>query len=51
MELPLSPEIYTNAHLLYKNTKDKRLANYLNIVLLKYKGYSQIEIADILNLD
>ena len=51
MELPLSPETYSSIHLLYKKTKDKRIANYLNIILLKHKEYSQVEIADILNLD
>jgi transposase len=51
MELPLSPEIYNSLRSLYKSTKDKRVANYLNIVLLKHKEYSQVEIADILNLD
>lgn len=51
MELPLTQEMYDSLRLLYKSTKDKRTANYLNIVLLKHKGYSQVEIADILNLD
>jgi len=36
---------------MYKSTKDKRTANYLNLILLKHKGYRQVEIADILNLD
>ncbi len=51
MEFPLLPETYHAIRLLYKFTKDKRIANYLNIILLKHKGYSQIEIADILHLD
>lgn len=51
MEFPLSVETYDSVRLLYKSTKEKRLANYLNIVLLKHKGYSQVEIADILQLD
>lgn len=51
MELPLSPEAYSCIRLLYKKTKEKRVANYLNIILLKHKEYLQVEIADILNLD
>ncbi len=51
MEFPLSPETYSSIRSLYKETKDKRTANYLNIILLKHKEYSQVEIADILNLD
>ena len=43
--------MYHSIRLLYKSTKDKRTANYLNIILLKHKGYSQVAIADILNLD
>jgi transposase len=51
MEFPLLPETYNSIRLLYKSTKDKRTANYLNILLLKNKNYSQVEIADILQLD
>ncbi len=51
MDFPLLPETYNAIRLLYKSTKDKRIANYLNILLLKHKGYSQVEIADILQLD
>lgn len=51
MEFPLLPETYHSIRLLYKSTKDKRIANYLNIILLKHKEYSQVEIADILHLD
>ena len=51
MEFPLLPETYQAIGLLYKSSKDKRIANYLNIILLKHKGYSQVEIADIVQLD
>ena len=51
MNFPLLPETYHSIRLLYKSTKDKPIANYLNIILLKNKGYSQVEIADILQLD
>ena len=51
MDFPLLPDTYNSIRLLYKSTKDKRIANYLNIILLKHKGYSQVEIADILQLD
>lgn len=51
MTLPLSEKDYHAILLSYKQTKDKRLAIYLNIILLKHKGYRQFEIADILNID
>lgn len=51
MELPLSDSVYQIIRSQYKKTKDKRTASYLNIILLKHKQYSQIEIADILNID
>jgi transposase len=51
MTIPLLPEAYTTIRSLYKTTKDKRIATYLNIILLKHKGYPQVEIADILNID
>jgi transposase len=51
MEIPLTETLYKEVHSLYKSTKDKRTANYLNIILLKHKNYRQVEIADILNLD
>ncbi len=51
MKLPLSEEMYATIRSQYKKTKDKRTATYLNIILLKHKKYSQIEIADILNID
>lgn len=51
MILPLTTENYQLILKMYKSTKDKREANYLNLILLKHKGYSQIEIADILHLD
>ena len=50
MTLPLTELEYQSIRSLYKSTKDKRIATYLNIVLLKHKLYSQIEIADILNI-
>lgn len=49
--LPLTDDLYQTVLKRYKSTKDKREANYLNIVLLKHKGYSQVEISNILNLD
>jgi transposase len=51
MNILLSNEEYKSLLILYKTTKDKRVANYLNIILLKHKNYSQVEIADILNID
>lgn len=51
MELPLTETLYKEVHTLYKMTKDKRTANYLNIILLRHKNYKQVEIADILHLD
>jgi transposase len=51
MLLPLTEPDYATILGLYKSTKDKRTANYLNIIILKHKGYRQVEIADILNLD
>jgi transposase len=51
MLLPLTASDYATILSLYKSTKDKRIANYLNIIILKHKGYRQVEIADILNLD
>lgn len=51
MEVPLSTISYQTIRTMYKTTKDKRTATYLNIILLKHKQYSQIEIADILNID
>ncbi len=51
MELPLSEQNYYRIREQYKKTKDKRIANYLNVILLKHKKYTQVEIADILNLD
>lgn len=51
MTLPLQEADYVAIRTLYKRTKDKRVANYLNIILLKHKGYSQVAIADILQLD
>ena len=51
MILPLTNSMYADVRLLYKKTKDKQVANCLNIILLKHKGYPQTEIADILNLD
>jgi transposase len=51
MEMPLSDSQYQTIRSQYKKTKDKRIATYLNIILLKHKQYSQIEIADILNID
>ncbi len=51
MEIPLLPETYQSLRSLYKSTKDKRTANYLNIILLKHQGYSQVDIANILHLD
>lgn len=51
MTLPLADSTYEELLNLYKKTKDKRSATYLNIILLKHKGYAQVEIADILNID
>ena len=51
MNLPLTEPEYQSIRSLYKSTKDKRIATYLNIILLKHKLYPQIEIADILNID
>jgi transposase len=51
MEIPLSDTTYQTIRSEYKKTKDKRTATYLNIILLKHKQYSQIQIADILNID
>lgn len=51
MTLPLSPSEFFVIKNLYKQTKDKKNANYLNLILLKHKKYTQVEIADILNLD
>lgn len=51
MNFPLTDELYQDIVKAYKQAKDKRSANYLNIILLKHKGYLQIEIADILNID
>jgi transposase len=51
MTLPLTDPEYQSIRSLYKSTKDKRVATYLNIILLKHKLYPQIEIADILNID
>jgi hypothetical protein len=42
MELPLSQETYSSLRLLYKSSKDKRTANYLNIILLK-KGIHKLK--------
>ena len=51
MNFPLSDELYQDIVKSYKQAKDKRSATYLNIILLKHKGYLQVEIADILNID
>lgn len=51
MDFPLTDELYRDIVKAYKQAKDKRSASYLNIILLKHKGYLQIEIADILNID
>jgi transposase len=51
MNLPLTDEEYKIIRHAYKKAKDTRTAEYLNIILLKHKGYKQIEIADILNID
>ena len=51
MELPLSSDLRKEILIRYKKSKDKREANYLNIILLKDDGYSQKEIASILRLD
>jgi transposase len=51
MTYPLSNSDYASMLSLYKKTKGKREANYLNIIILKHKNYSQVAIADILNLD
>jgi transposase len=51
MDLALSDSMYKTLRIAYKQAKDKRTATYLNIILLKYKKYSQVEIADILNID
>lgn len=51
MDLLLTDSMYNAIRTLYKKTKEKRIANYLNIILLKHKGYSQVEIAEILELD
>ena len=51
MNLPLTEEEYKNIRHAYKKAKDTRTAEYLNIILLKHKGYKQTEIADILNMD
>lgn len=51
MNLPLTEPEYQSIRSLYKSTKDKRIATYLNIILLKHKLYPQIEITDILNID
>lgn len=47
----MSDSTYEELLNLYKKAKDKRSAIYLNIILLKHKGYTQVEIADILNID
>ena len=41
MELPLSSDLRKEIIIRYKKSKDKREANYLNIILLKDDGYSQ----------
>lgn len=51
MTFPLSDTDYVSVLSLYKKTKSKRESIYLNIILLKHKNYSQIAIADILNID
>jgi transposase len=51
MTYPLSDTDYALVLSMYKKTKSKRESIYLNIILLKYKNYSQIMIADILNID
>ena len=51
MTLPLSAQDYQSLIILYKTTKDKKVATRLNIILLKHKNYPQIEIADILNIE
>ena len=51
MELPLSTDLRKEILGFYKKSKDKREANYLNIILLKDDGYTQKEIASILRLD
>jgi len=42
MNFTLSPQEYLSIRTLYKTTKDKRTATYLNIILLKDKSYPQI---------
>jgi len=51
MQIILSNEEFTKLKILYKDEKNKKRAEHINIILLLYKGYTQIEIADILNLD
>lgn len=50
MELPLSQENHQAILSLYKQTNDKRIATYLNIILLRHKKYSVEEISLILNI-
>jgi len=51
MKIILSPEEFLELKVLYKNEKNKKRAERINIILLLHKGYTQIEVADILNLD
>ena len=51
MKIKLSPEEFTELKVLYKNEKNKKRAEHINIILLLHKDYTQVEVADILNLD
>jgi transposase len=51
MALNLSPSELSYLTVLYKKEKNKTRANRINIILLLHKGYSGVEISNILNID
>lgn len=51
MEIPLTIEVRLNLLVEYKQIKEKRKANNINIILLKDDGYSPKQISSILHLD
>ena len=51
LKISLTPAEYSTLRTQYKEEKDRKKAERINIILLLHKGYRQKEVADILHLD